>query len=114
MIYDTGANNGDDIPCYLMKADKVVAVEASQALARMIAGRFAAEIEQGRLILESCVITAAQSGVVDFYIHNRYHVLSRVGEPALDKAREFTRTRLPAKGDPRVDLGPRPSSLHQD
>ena len=45
MIYDIGANNGDDIPCYPMKADKVVAVEASQALARTIAGRFAAGIE---------------------------------------------------------------------
>jgi hypothetical protein len=29
IIYDLGANNGDDIPYYLLKADTVVAVEAN-------------------------------------------------------------------------------------
>ncbi|MFM7087838.1 MAG: FkbM family methyltransferase [Cyanobium sp.] len=97
MIYDIGANNGDDIPYYLIKADKVVAVEANPRLARAIATRFALEIEQGRLILENCVMTSSRSGTVDFYIHNRHHVLSQAGEPTAEKAHEFTRVQLPAK-----------------
>ena len=32
VIYDIGSNNGDDIPYYLMKCDKVVAVEANPLL----------------------------------------------------------------------------------
>ena len=40
IIYDFGAHNGNDIPYYLTKADKVVAVEANPGLAAQIKERF--------------------------------------------------------------------------
>ena len=40
IIYDFGANNGDDIPYYLMKADEVIAVEANPKLCDVIKNRF--------------------------------------------------------------------------
>ena len=68
-IYDFGANNGDDIPYYLMKADVVVAVEANPILCQLMYERFLPQIKQGRLIVENCVITSENDGVdVDFYI----------------------------------------------
>ncbi len=40
IIYDFGANNGDDIPYYLKKAELVVAVEANPSLCQKIEERF--------------------------------------------------------------------------
>jgi hypothetical protein len=39
VIYDFGANNGDDIPYYLKKAELVVAVEANPSLCQKIEER---------------------------------------------------------------------------
>ena len=36
IIYDIGANNGDDIGYYLKKADQVIAVEANPDLSKRI------------------------------------------------------------------------------
>jgi hypothetical protein len=58
IIYDFGANNGDDIPYYLMKADIVVAVEANPALCRSIETRFNNAIRSRQLFVENCVLTA--------------------------------------------------------
>lgn len=76
IIYDIGSNNGDDIPYYLLKADLVVAVEANPALCEHIRGRFASEIDNGRLCLVNAALIDTNDQVVDFYIHNKYHVLS--------------------------------------
>ena len=40
VIYDFGANNGDDLPYYLLSADKVVAVEANPELCSLMQKRF--------------------------------------------------------------------------
>ena len=40
VIYDFGANNGVDIPYYLLKADLVIAVEANPKLCAQIQDRF--------------------------------------------------------------------------
>ncbi len=45
IIYDLGANNGDDIPYYLRKADKVIAVEANPILSQEIEDRFPDDIK---------------------------------------------------------------------
>jgi len=60
VIYDIGANNGDDIPYYLQKADVVVAVEANPDLCKQLRERFVESIECGRLVVENCVVTARQ------------------------------------------------------
>lgn len=56
IIYDLGANNGDEIPYYLKKADTVVAVEANPVLCDQIRDRFAVQIAEGRLFVEGCVL----------------------------------------------------------
>jgi len=50
IIYDFGANCGQDIFYYLLKSELVIAVEANKALCERIAIDFAPAIESGRLI----------------------------------------------------------------
>lgn len=98
IIYDFGANNGDDIPYYLKKADLVVAIEANPSLAKEIERRFANEIEQGRLRIENCVVVAGGDGPkVDFYLHKRHHVLGRVTQPDQSVIGDYDRLTLPAR-----------------
>lgn len=96
VIYDFGANNGDDIPYYLQKADVVVAVEANPLLCDEITRRFAAEIEQGRLFLENCVLTTGgHNSEVFFYLHKTNHVLSQFPEP--EHPTDFDKVLLPSR-----------------
>jgi FkbM family methyltransferase len=91
IIYDLGSNNGDDIPYYLLKADKVIAVEANPQLCDFIKKRFPEEISQNRLIVENCAITEKHDGTIDFYLHNKYHVLSTLVAPSkIPDERGFT------------------------
>ncbi len=97
-IYDFGANNGDDIPYYLLKSDLVVAVEANPVLCELIHTRFCAEIDAGKLVVENCVITAeGEGGTIDFYIHKSSHVLSQLPPPPPSKAANFETVVLPSK-----------------
>ena len=82
IIYDFGSNNGDDIPYYLLKADKVIAVGANPRLCEIIKERFSNEILGNRLILENCAITESHDETIDFYLHNKYHVLSTLAAPS--------------------------------
>jgi FkbM family methyltransferase len=96
VIYDLGSNNGDDIPYYLKKAHKVVAVEANPMLCELIRRRFAAEITRGHLVLENCVLTKDDLAAdVPFYIHKRDHVLSQFPEPS--QPEDFDEVRLASK-----------------
>ncbi|HTU33700.1 MAG TPA: FkbM family methyltransferase [Candidatus Acidoferrum sp.] len=98
VIYDIGANNGDDIPYYLKKADLVVAVEANPALCRTIGDRFSREIQRDRLRVESCVLAGeSESSNVDFYLHKRRHVLGQFAPPDPSVAGDYTRVTLPSK-----------------
>jgi len=82
VIYDLGANNGDDIPYYLKKADLVVAVEANPSLCKQIERRFPMEITSGRLILENTVLTDEGGlGQVPFYRHKTEDALSQFPKP---------------------------------
>jgi FkbM family methyltransferase len=98
IVYDVGANNGDDIPYYLLKSDLVVAIEANPVLCAEICRRFAAEIEAGVLAVENCVaIDVMAEKEVDFYLHNTNHVLSQFLPPASADAANFSKRRLPAR-----------------
>jgi FkbM family methyltransferase len=82
LIYDIGSNNGDDLPYYLMKAEKIVAIEANPVLCELIRSKFAAEINDGRLFVENCAIAVEEHNEpVSFYVHKRNHVLSRMDRP---------------------------------
>jgi FkbM family methyltransferase len=98
IIYDFGANNGDDVPYYLKKAERVVAVEANPVLCQGIEERFAAEIAAGRLRVENCVVTGAGvAAEVYFYLHKRHHVLGQFPEPDASVKGDFERVLLPSK-----------------
>jgi FkbM family methyltransferase len=51
LIFDLGANRGEDTEFYLAKGFRVVAVEANPVLHAELAGRLAAPIAAGRLVL---------------------------------------------------------------
>lgn len=96
VIYDIGANNGDDLPYYLKKADRVVAVEANPMLSKQITARFPEAIEQGRLVVENCVLVSDEHAAeVPFYIHRTIDLLSQFPRP--DDIEAFEKVILPAK-----------------
>lgn len=97
LIYDIGANNGDDIAYYLKKADRVVAVEANPALCDVIRTRYADQISSGALVVENVVLTdGAQDAAVLFHIHRANHVLSQFPAPPASHASAFEAIALPA------------------
>jgi FkbM family methyltransferase len=98
IIYDFGANNGDDIPYYLKKADRVVAVEANPALCREIEAGFSGAIREGKLRVENCVVAAeGADSEVYFYLHKRRHVLGQFPEPDQNVIGDYEKILLPSK-----------------
>jgi FkbM family methyltransferase len=97
VIYDLGANVGLNIPYYLKKADRVIAVEANPALAQRLENSFSEEIRTGRVVVVNHAITSrADSGnSVDFYVYvgekPHGHVISSLREPGVDRASDFER-----------------------
>src|SRR3954471_13164175 len=79
VIYDFGMNNGDDVEYYLLKCDKVVAVEANSSLCDLAGERFASEIKSGRLTILNVALADRESAEpLTFYIHKTNHVLSQL------------------------------------
>jgi len=98
IIYDFGSNNGDDIPYYLTRADKVVAVEANPGLVAQIVSRFSKDIAAQKLIVEHCVLTVDDGGAaVPFYVHKVEHVLSQFPRPNKSVLDEFEEIIIPSK-----------------
>lgn len=98
IIYDFGSNNGDDIPYYLGKSDLVVAVEANPLLSEKIRRRFRREILEGRLAVETCVLTTDRSAADQpFYIHKSNHVLSQFPKPDASVLDQFEERCLPTR-----------------
>nr|WP_290796188.1 FkbM family methyltransferase [Flavihumibacter sp. UBA7668] len=96
-MVDLGANTGKNLPYYLSKAEKVVAVEANPALAASLMKEFATQIESGKLHIENKCITSSdfRNQSVDFYIHRYHSGLSRF--PAPDKhTGDFKKIQIPA------------------
>lgn len=102
-IYDFGANNGDDLPYYLKKADRVVAVEANPALCAHIRARFADAVDAGRLKVENVVVTEFEEDrPVTFYLSTQHHVLGQFPPPAADLQHAFEQVQLPSKSVARL------------
>lgn len=68
LIYDVGANNGEDTAFYVAKGFRVVAIEANPKLAEKLRVRFAQEIADGVVTLCDVAISDAE-GEMDFHIH---------------------------------------------
>ena len=91
VIYDFGMNNGDDVEYYLLKAERVVGVEANPVLCEAVRRRFAPEIESGRLVVLNVALAEQESSEpVTFYVHKHNHVLSRLPRPDEDQLDQFT------------------------
>ncbi len=98
VIYDFGANNGDNIPYYLMKSDLVVAVEANPILCNHINSRYSDAIRAGSLVVENCVLDTRESATaVPFYIHKTRHFLSQFPRPASSVREQFNKVLLPSR-----------------
>ena len=98
VIYNFGANTGDDIPYFLKKGDVVIAVEANPILCSEIQDKFSNEITQGRLFVENCVLTSDQfSGDVPFYVHKYSHIISQFPKPCDLEIINFEKIMLPSK-----------------
>ena len=67
LIFDVGADTGDDTAYYLFKGYRVVAVEPNPLSAAGLRERFSKEIAAGRLILLELAI-ATTEGTADFWI----------------------------------------------
>lgn len=91
VIYDFGSNNGDDIPYYLLKSDKVVAVEANPVLASRIRTRFSREILEGRVTIVNCAVAINESktDTITFYVHKRNDHLSTLVTPPASQLSNF-------------------------
>lgn len=98
VIYDFGAHSGADLPYYLSRAERVVAVEANPELCDGIERRFAAEIAAGRLFLERCALSVDGAGEVPFYLH-RHDVGSQLPRP-IDQEAHFFRQITVAAASP--------------
>jgi FkbM family methyltransferase len=98
IIYDFGAGNGADLPYYLLKADRVVAVEANPVHCDEIRSHLAEPLTSGRLVVVNAVLDVAPgSRDVPFYIHKTRPWLSQYPRPAAEQCAAFTETLLPAR-----------------
>ena len=98
VIYDFGMNNGDDLPYYLKKAEKVVGVEANPALCSLVEKRFADYISNGNLIIVNCILSDKDTNLeADFYIHKTKHVLSQFPRPHNSIIERFEIVKLPQR-----------------
>ena len=98
VIYDFGMNNGDDVEYYLLKCDRVVAVEANSALCEMASERFAWDIKSGRLTILNVALSDRESAEpLTFYIHKTNHVLSQLPEPEPEVRGEFEAVQVPCR-----------------
>lgn len=80
IVYDFGANNGNNIPYYLLRFDKVIAIEANPELADYIRNKYSEYIKEKRLFVENCAVSN-KNAEVDFYIHKTNNVLSQLPKP---------------------------------
>ena len=68
LIFDLGANEGEDTAFYLAKGFNVVAVEANPDIVDRLRIRFGDEIVAGRLHIEDRAIADSDDSELTFYV----------------------------------------------
>ena len=68
LVYDVGMNEGQNIPYYLAKGCRVVAVEAAPPLVEDVRERFAADIDRGDLKVLNAGVSS-EEGSLPFYFN---------------------------------------------
>jgi len=96
IIFDFGANTGEDIEYYLNRTSRVIAVEADPSLALIIKNKFAEQILNGKLVLVNKVLTDNDVPKVDFYLHKTNPGLNQFQQPSIEMLEKFTVVELEA------------------
>jgi FkbM family methyltransferase len=94
VIFDFGANVGQNLEYYLQKAEKVIAIEANPELCHEMTKEFETEVAQNRLVIVNAVL-AQQEGTTTFWLNRELSVLSQLDEPS-DPA-NFRPVQLPGR-----------------
>jgi len=73
IIFDLGANKGQNLDYFLTNSELVVANEPNPDLCKLIHSRFSSEISDGKLFVENvCLVDRNLSGsFVNFYINKK-------------------------------------------
>ena len=86
VIFDIGANNGQNLNYFLEKADIVVAIEANINLVKKIQSDFKQFVDSGKLIIENVALTNNENiKQIDFYISKVDDVLSTIYPDDINK-----------------------------
>ena len=86
VIFDIGANKGQNLNYFLEKADIVVAIEANINLVKKIQSDFKQFVDSGKLIIENVALTNNENiKQIDFYISKVDDVLSTVYPDDINK-----------------------------
>jgi FkbM family methyltransferase len=97
VIFDLGANRGLNVSYYLLKADRVIAVEANPELCEVMNLAYANEISSGKLKVVNAVIVdepVSENKYVEFYISKSNDVLSQIAKP--ESEIDFRKVQLPS------------------
>ena len=98
IIYDFGANNGDNIKYYIQKSDIVIAVEADPKLCDIIKNKYQNEILEKRLFIENYIVTSGVSQNSElFYLHRERPLLNQYPKPDNKDLHNFKPVTLPSK-----------------
>lgn len=81
IIFDLGANEGQNIKYFLNRSDYVVCVEANPILCEKINTNFKDFIDSGRLFVENCAISNLNVDMESFFVHKKKHTHSQLTEP---------------------------------
>ena len=98
VIIDFGANKGQNIKYYLLKADIVVCVEANPKLVKEIQKNFSNHIRNKKLFIENVVVVGEKEDKkesIDFYIHKKMDVLSTLINP--NNNQDFFQAKIKSK-----------------
>ena len=92
VIYDIGANNGQNIEYFLSKSKKVIALEPISELCIQIGKTFQRSVESGKLkILNFAVVNDENTTTLNFYINNH-----KSWESSLLKNNKFEKVKVNA------------------
>lgn len=98
IIYDFGANKGQNLKYYLSKKIKVVAIEANPDLCNLILKKFKNDIkEKNLIILNNCLSETSDGEFVDFYVHKSRTVLSQFTKPTELTINEFKKIQVKSR-----------------
>lgn len=98
VIYDFGANNGQNFNYYLSKGYKVVGIEANPLLCREIEKKFSNEIAAGKLtIMNYCLSADSDDEIVEFYVHKTNSLLSQFNKPGYENLDDFEPIKIKSK-----------------